>query len=746
MSNNIREFSLQIGGKELIITTGKFAGQANGACTVQYGGTVVLATVCLSSSIREGIDYFPLMVDFDEKLYAAGKIKGSRFIKREGRASDEAILSGRIIDRSIRPLFPHTIKNDVQVITSVLSFDNENDADVLGLIAASCAISISDIPWGGPIAAARVGHINNEWVLNPSYETREKSNLDLFVAANQKKVVMIEAGAQEVDEETMLNGIKFAQKHIPKIVKLIEEITSQVGKDKIEIKNELTEEEKEQQSKIRQKVANFMTTDKLDSIFTYTNKEELNQHIQQTKDELDTILKEDNEINKEERKQAINLIDEFIEKKMRQQILDLEKRPDGRQLDEIRPLSAEVGLLPRTHGSGLFQRGETQVLSVVTLGSPSDEQILDTMEESGKKRYMHHYNFPPYSVGEVAPLRGPGRREIGHGALAEKALAPMIPPKEKFPYTIRVVSEVLSSNGSSSQASICGSTLSLMDAGVPIKNPVAGIAMGLVTDEKNEQHYKILTDIQGLEDHSGDMDFKVAGTKNGITAIQMDTKIKGLSDEIIKTTLTKAKQARLQILDVMLKAISSPRPELSPYAPRITILKIKPDKIKDVIGPGGKMINKIIEETGVAIDIEQDGTVFITSTSATGAQKAQNWIELITAEAEVGKIYHGKVTRLMDFGAFVEILPGQEGLVHISEIAPFRIDKVSDALNVGDEVEAKVKEIDDQGRINLTLLGTNFDFSKIKRNNRNEVIKPRPKFNHQRPHRPPHNNHRPHRP
>ncbi len=746
MSKDIRTFTLPIAGRELTVTTGKFAQQSNGTCTVQYGGTVVLATACFSKNIREGIDYFPLMVDFDEKLYAAGKIKGSRFIKREGRASDEAILSGRIIDRSIRPLFPHEIKNDVQVITSVLSFDNENDADVLGLIAASIALSISDIPWQGPIAAVRVGRINNEWVLNPSYEARDKSDLDLFVSTNQSKVVMIEAGANEVKETDIIEAIKFAKKHSVKIIKFIEDITQQVGKPKMEIKPEMSEDELAQQEKIHRKVDAFMSPEKLNAIFNYRTKEELAQNIQQAKEELDALLKEDNEISKDERKKGVNLIDEFIEKKLRQQILDEEKRPDGRKLDEIRELSAEVSVLPRTHGSGLFQRGETQVLSVVTLGAPSDEQILDTMEESGKKRYMHHYNFPPYSVGEVSPLRGPSRREIGHGALAEKALVPMIPDKESFPYTIRVVSEVLSSNGSSSQASICGSTLSLMDAGVPIKKPVAGIAMGLITDPDNTQRYKILTDIQGLEDHSGDMDFKIAGTRDGVTAIQMDTKIAGLTDEIIEQTFVQAKQARLKILDVMAQAISEPRKELSPYAPRIISFKINPDKIKDVIGPGGKMINKIIEETGVTIDIENDGLIMITSTSAEAAQKAKEKIELITAEPEIGKIYDGEVTRLMDFGAFIEILPGQEGLVHISEMAPFHVNKVGDVVKIGDHVQAKVKEIDDQGRINLTFLGTNFDFSKIKRDGGHEnIIKPRPRFNHQRPHRPPHHNH-PHRP
>lgn len=722
MKKEINEFSAQIGGREMIITTGKFAGQTNGACTVQYGDTVVLATACLSKSIREGIDYFPLMVDFDEKLYAAGKIKGSRFIKREGRPADEAILSGRIIDRSIRPLFPTTIKNDVQVVASVLSFDNENDADVIGLIAASCALSISDIPWDGPIASVRVGQIDGEWVLNPSYEARQKSALDLFVAANKEKVVMIEAGANEVTEDVVIEGIKFAQKHIGKTIDLIEQVIKKVGLEKIKVTPELTAETQATQEKIHTKVNEFMDANKIEAIFNYKTKEELNNNIDQAKTDLDNLLKEDNEISKDERKIGVASVDKFIEQKMRQLILTKEQRPDGRKLNQVRPLSAEISLLPRTHGTGLFQRGETQVLSVVTLGSPSDEQTLDTMEESGKKRYMHHYNFPAFSVGETAPNRGPGRRDIGHGALAEKALVPMIPSKEDFPYTIRVVSEVLSSNGSSSQASICGSSLSLMDAGVPIKSPVAGIAMGLITDEHDENNYKILTDIQGLEDHTGDMDFKIAGTAEGVTAIQMDTKIKGLTDNIIKDTFAAAKVARLEILAVMAQAIAEPRKELSPYAPRITTLKINPEKIRDVIGPGGKMINKIIEETGVAMDIEDDGTVFITSTTAEGAAKAEQWVKDITAEAEVGKIYQGKVTRLMDFGAFVEILPGQEGLVHISEMAPFRVAQVSDVVTEGDAVPVKVKEIDSQNRINLTFIGTDFDFSKIKKST--EPIRP----------------------
>ncbi|HOZ36507.1 MAG TPA: polyribonucleotide nucleotidyltransferase [bacterium] len=708
---NIQRFETAIGGKNLIIGVGKFAPQASGSCTVEYGGTVVLATVCLSSAIREGIDYFPLMVDFDEKLYAAGKIKGSRFIKREGRATDEAILAGRLIDRSIRPLFPQEIKNDVQVVVSVLSFDGENDPDILSLIAASTALSISPIPWNGPIAGLRVGRVNDEWVLNPSYEARAKSNLDLVVSANRDKVVMLEAGANEVPEDIMIEGIKFGQKHTRGLLELIDQVTAAIGQTKINIQSKQSEEEKAQAEKIFTKVKSFMNPEKIKAIFTYTLKEELKKNIDAAKEELDSVLKADNEISKDDRKKGIGLIDGFIDDHLRQMILDQGRRPDGRALDEIRPLSAEIGVLPRTHGSGLFQRGETQVLSVVTLGAPSMEQTLDTMEESGTKRYMHHYNFPPFSVGEVGPLRGPGRREIGHGALAEKALVPMIPDKDSFPYTIRVVSEVFSSNGSSSQASICGSTLSLMDAGVPIKKPVAGIAMGLITDYGDISKYRILTDIQGFEDHSGDMDFKIAGTTDGITAIQMDTKIHGLSEDIIKDTFAQSKKARLEILKVMAQAIDAPRAELSPFAPRITTLHINPDKIRDVIGPGGKMINKIISETGVSIDIENDGSVFITAVSPEGATKAKDWIETLTAEAEIGKVYHGKVTRMFEFGAMVEFLPKQEGLIHVSEMAPFRVNTPEDIVHIGDEVPVKVVGIDEQGRTNLSLKQTDFDYS-----------------------------------
>ncbi|HPI67003.1 MAG TPA: polyribonucleotide nucleotidyltransferase [bacterium] len=719
MTRERKTFATEIGGKKLILETGHLAGQTNASCTAQYGETVVLATACMTNKVREGIDFFPLLVDYDEKLYAAGKIKGSRFIKREGKATDEAILSGRLTDRSIRPLFNEEMRNDVQVVLTVLSFDAENDSDVIGLNAASAALAISDIPWAGPIGAVRVGLIPStedsnklELVLNPSYEARRKSILDLVVAGTKEEVVMLEAGANQVEEAQMHEAIVFGQKHLRKVIELIETMRAEVGVEKIKIDKEETDEEKAVMVKLENKVG-AMVEEKIEEIFASRSKEEYHANIEKLNLYVDEVLKADNDVSKDERVKGIKMIEKFLDVHARKLVLEKNIRVDGRALDEIRPLSAEVSILPRTHGSGLFQRGETQVLSVVTLGSPSDEQTLDTMEESGKKSYMHHYNFPPFSVGEIGPMRGPGRREIGHGALAEKALVPVLPEKENFPYTIRVVSEVLSSNGSSSQASICGSTLSLMDAGVPIKAPVAGIAMGMMSDYNNKNNYKILTDIQGVEDHSGDMDFKVAGTSQGITALQLDIKLGGIGLNIVEETLSKAKVAREKILGVMKDAIAEPRAEMSPYAPRIYTLQINPDKIRDVIGPGGKMINEIIDNTGVAIDIEDSGLVFITSVNAEAANKAIEWVKNITREVAPGEKFLGKVTRLMTFGAFVEVLPKQEGLVHISEMAPFRVGRVEDVVSVGDMIPVIVKEIDDQGRINLTMLGTDFDFSKI---------------------------------
>lgn len=701
--NQVQRFETEFGGKKLIIETGKFADQANGSCTVQYGDTVVLATAVMSDSTREDVDFFPLVVDYEEKLYAAGKIKGSRFIKREGRASDEAILTGRLIDRSIRPLFNDKMRNEIQVVVTVLSVDQENDADIPALIGASTVLTISDIPWAGPIAGIRIGQINGEWVINPSYEARNKSILDLVIAGTKEKAIMIEAGGEQVSEETVIEAIAFGKKQLEKITKFIEEIREKTGlaKKEISIPSEDPEVAKEKEA-LKQKVKDFVKANIDRCLFDgkKETKASRREAIEKLRAETDAHLVAEG-IGKEKRERVLNFFDFFVEEEISRAILKEGKRVDCRSLSEIRPLSAEVGILPRTHGSGLFSRGETQVLSIVTLGSPSEEQLLDGMEVSGKKRYMHHYNFPPFSVGEVGALRGPGRREIGHGALAERALLPVLPTKEDFPYTIRVVSEVLSSNGSSSMASTCGSSLALMDAGVPIKEAVAGLAMGLASD--NEGNYKIITDLQDLEDSKGGMDFKIAGTKNGITAIQMDTKTSGLIDEIIEKTILQAREARLKILDAMNAAISSPRTELSPFAPKIISFMINPERIRDVIGPGGKIINEIIDKTGVTIDIENNGLVMVCSVNKDSLGKAVEWIKNLTREVKAGEIFQGRVTRILDFGAFVEILPNQEGLVHISELAPYHVQKVSDIVKVGQVIPVKVIKIDEQGRINLSM-------------------------------------------
>ncbi len=707
-----QQFAAEIGGRTLTIETGKMAQQASGSCTVRYGDTVVLATAVMSKEVREAIDYFPLMVDYEERLYAAGKIKGSRFIKREGRASDEATLVARVVDRSIRPLFDESIRNDIQVTVTVLSVDQENDPDVLAVWAASCALAISDIPWKGPLTAARIGRINNEWVLNPTYEARDKSELDLLVVGYDDKTVMIEVAGNEVSEEVVADAVLFAQKHWGNVHHLIQDVQKAVGKQKITADMEAVSEEEQQSQEYLDRTVRHFLKDTIASLYSMA-KQEREQEITRLKGELEEVLKEDNNVSKENRVRGVQLFDHLFDEEARRITLEEGKRIDGRAPDELRPLSAEVGLLPRTHGSALFARGETQALSIVTLGSPGDEQTLDTMEESGKKRYMHHYNFPAYSVGEVKPNRGPGRREIGHGALAEKALVPVLPTKEDFPYTIRVVSEVISSNGSTSQASVCGSTLSLMDAGVPIKAPVAGISMGIINDEKSGK-YRLLTDIQGFEDHSGNMDFKVAGTKTGITAIQLDIKDVPLTNAMIKEALAGAKQAREQILTVMETAIAEPRKELSPYAPRITALRIDPEKIREVIGKGGEMINKIIDECGgkdvMKIDIEEDGLVMITSTKSDMAEKAMNWIKNLTHEVQPGEVYDGTVTRIIsdmrgqEIGAIVEILPGQDGMVHISEFSPDRIDTVSQIVKVGDPLKVVVTEVDkERGRIGLSV-------------------------------------------
>jgi polyribonucleotide nucleotidyltransferase len=687
----VKRFEKEINGGKFIIEMAK---QANGAVTVQYGDTVVLATATMNDGMREGVDFFPLMVDYEERLYAAGKIKGSRFIKREGRPTDEAILSGRIVDRTIRPLFNGRMRNDVQVVLTILSVDQENDPDVLSVIGASAALGISDIPWDGPVGAIRVAKVDGQIVINPTYEQRDKSAFELFLTGKDGKINMIEAGAKEVPEEELVEAMKFGQKYIEELVVFQKEFIAAQGKAKKPA--ELMQAEPSIETKMKEFVAG-----KIEPAVLEKDKLTRNANMSALKKSLLDYVRTD--IGKEYTEIAKLVLDEEIDDFVHHVAIHKGQRADGRKMDEVRELEVEIGVLPRTHGSGLFNRGETQALTVLTLGSPGDEQTIDGMKEETTKRFMHHYSFPPFSVGEVKPMRGPGRREIGHGALAEKAIEPLIPSKEDFPYTIRLVSEILGSNGSSSQASICGSSLALMDGGVPIPRPAAGIAMGLMSDK--DGNYKVLTDIQGPEDHYGDMDFKIAGTELGITAIQMDVKIGGIPIPILEEAIKQARQARIHILGVMNSVISAPRPEMSQYAPRITSFKINPDKIRDVIGPGGKIINAIIADTGVTIDIEDDGMVLITSKNAEAAAKAAVWIKNIVREVAPGEIFQGKVTRIMNFGAFVEILPGQEGLVHISELAPMRVEKVEDVVKTGDIIAVKVKNIDDQGRINLTHKG-----------------------------------------
>ncbi len=690
----MKTFKKEIAGRELIIETGKLAGQTNGAVTVQYGDTLLLATAVMSDRQREGINYFPLMVDYEERLYAAGKIKGSRFMKREGRPTDEAVLSGRMVDRILRPLFNGRIRNDIQVVITILSVDQENDADFCAIIGASMALAISDIPWNGPVGVVRVAKVDGTIIANPTYDQRDKSKFEIIVAGKADKINMVEAGAKEALEADIIEAFKFAEQYIKDLTDFQIEIVSQIGKTKKEVK--LVQADKETEEAIRQ----FISTKAYDLNFN-TPKAEIGMKREKFNKELKDFVVE--KFGEEIMSVARIIEEEETDALMHKSILEDGKRPDGRKMDEVRAISSEVGLLPRTHGSGLFNRGATQALTVATLGAPGDEQTLDGMEENGTKRFMHHYSFPAYSVGEVAPNRGPGRREIGHGALAEKALCAMIPDKESFPYTIRLVSEILSSNGSSSMASVCGSSLSLMDAGVPIARPVAGIAMGLITGKNRE--YKVLTDIQGPEDHYGDMDFKIAGTEIGINAMQMDVKLEGITVAIIEETLVAARKARMYIISIMNNSIDKSREDLSQYAPRITTLRINPDKIRDVIGPGGKIINEIIVATDVAIDIEDDGLVLITGKNAEGAKKAEEWIKNLTREIVVGEIFQGKVVKIMDFGAFVELLPGKDGLVHISELAEGRVEKVGDVVKVGDDIKVKVKEIDSQGRINLTHKG-----------------------------------------
>jgi len=693
---NQKKWSLQIGGRILEIETGLLAGQANGAVTVRYGDTVVLATAVMSKGASRVSGYFPLMVDFEERYYAAGKIKGSRFIKREGRPSDDAVLSGRAVDRTVRPLFNHRMRNDVQVIVTVLSYDCENDPDTIAIVAASTALAISNIPWNGPVAAVRVGKASGEFVLNPVTNGElAEGELDLLISGSADKVNMIESGAMEISEEEMLRAFTFGQVAIKNIVTFILEIQKEVGKEKSV--PTLVAGTPEFEAKVKE----ILLAENLAEALYDKDKKVIEEKMSAIQDKVKEYIKANFPEEADKLKEVAEIVfEEVSDEIVHQNILEHELRPDSRKLDEIRHIECRTGILPRTHGTGLFTRGETQALTVTTLGSPGDEQVIDTMEVDMKKRYIHHYNFPPYSVGEVRPMRGPGRREVGHGALAEKALVPVLPSKEDFPYTILLVSEILSSNGSSSMASTCGSTLSLMDAGVPIKRPVSGIAMGIIVGK--DEKFKILTDIQGLEDHYGDMDFKVAGTEKGITAMQMDVKVDGVTLEMLSAVLTQSHNNRLEILKKITDTLPEPRKEMSQYAPRIITMQINPEKIRNVIGAGGKIINEIIDQTGVQIDIEDSGMIFITSPDQVSAAKAKEWIDNLTHEVKAGELFNAKVTRIMAFGAFAEILPGQEGLIHISEIAQRRIEKVEDVLSVGDVVPVKVKEIDAQGRINLS--------------------------------------------
>ena len=691
-------YETELAGRKLTIETGKMASLANGSVLVRYGDTVVMVNVTASKEPKDGIDFFPLSVDFEEKLYSVGKIPGS-YTKREGKPSDKAILTSRAIDRPLRPLFPKDFRNDVVVVATVMSVDQDNSPEVAAMIGASAALSISDIPWGGPTAAVNVGLVDGEIIINPTEEQRKVSDLTLTVAGTADKIAMIEAGANEVSNDIMLKAIKEGHKEIKKICKFISKMKKEIGKKKFEYKSFAVDTEI--YKFIEKKFAKDMK-----KAVTEKDKQVRDDNITKLTEKVnEAYIKKFGEEKQEEDKSAIGEALYKLEKKtVRDMIFYDHTRVDGRTLDEIRPLSCEVGLLPRTHGSAMFSRGLTQVMSVTTLGMVSEEQELDGIDTQTEKRYMHQYNFPAYSVGEARASRGPGRREIGHGALAEKALVPVLPSVEEFPYSIRVVSEILSSNGSTSQGSICASTLSLMDAGVPIKRPVAGISTGLITDPDNEKNYVMMTDIQGIEDFFGDMDFKVGGTEKGITAIQVDIKVDGLSYDIIKEAFDRTEKARMYILnDIMKPVLAEPRPEISNYAPKIITTKIKPEKIKDVIGTGGKVINKIIEETGVKIDIEEDGQVFIYGQNSEKAYDALDMIEDIVREIEVGGIYYGAVTRIASYGAFVDLGQGREGLLHISKIAKEHIRRIEDYLQIGEKVMVKVTEIDNQGRINLAM-------------------------------------------
>ena len=698
---DVKNWSMEWGGRTLSVEVGKLALQANSSCTVRYGDTVLLATATMSKNTREGIDFLPLMVNFEEKLYAAGKIKGSRFIKREGRPSEEAILSGRLVDRAIRPLFDESMRNDVQVILTALSFDGEVDSQIPAMIAASIALAISPIPWKGPIGGARVGRVDGQWKINTTIAEREAGSVDIVIAGTPETVIMVEAGCKEIAEDQVVEAMQFGAKQMALVLDFINKIQKEVGQTKFNLA-EIQGEKQIELEKTEKEVDEFVASHVDDWIFNSpkVDRKERVAMIDKFSEAIAGMLKA-KEVDESIMKIVLGRVKIYVEKYITERIIKKDQRLDGRAITDIRPLSAEVSLLPRTHGTGLFMRGDTQVLSVVTLGAPGDVQTIDTMEEDGTKRYMHHYSDTPATYGETGPLRGPGNRSIGHGALAERALEPMLPDENEFPYAMRVVSEVLGSNGSSSMASVCGSTLALMDAGVPIKKPVAGIAMGLASDNKG--NWKVITDLQDVEDGPGGMDFKIAGTRDGVTAIQMDTKTEGLSWEIVKQTFAQSKAARVKILDFMSNTIAEPRADLSKYAPRIVTININPEKIRDVIGPGGKMINKIIAETGVSIDIEDDGRVFVTSSDAAGMEKAVQWVKDLTREVMAGETFEGTVVRLEDFGAFVQVLPGQDGLVHVSEIAWTRTNSPSDVLHLGDKVKVIVKEIDSMNRISLSM-------------------------------------------
>lgn len=690
---NVYKKELEFAGKTLSLETGKLALQANAAVKARYGDTVVLATV-VANKPQEEVGFFPLRVDFEEKLYAGGIIKNSRFIKREGRASDDAIISCRLIDRGLRPLFPKDYYDEVQVITTVLSVDGQNDSTLLGAIAASCVLSISDVPWNGPLATVRVGLISDSMKLNPTFDEMKTSRLDLVISTTREKVVMIEAEASQVSEEKMSEALDFGLKEAQPLLTFIEEFTKEAGKAKYEYEKKIVEEA------LLSDVTKAVGESLYALLISSPEKSEFENKYKEIADELYKNLE-----GKYTKAKMLMALDALQKAKIREMISTDHKRPDGRKLDELRSITAEVSVLPRTHGSALFTRGLTQALTATTLGAVSLEQLIQSPEGQETKRYIHHYSAAPFSTGEVSALRGPGRREIGHGALAEKALLPVIPSKEEFPYTIRVVSEILSQNGSSSMASVCGSTLSLMDAGVPIKAPVAGISIGLISEGDK---FSLLTDIAGVEDFNGDMDFKSAGTRDGITALQLDVKIPGVPVNVLREALIKAFETRLKILDLIESIIPKFRTDLSKYAPRIISIKIDQRKIGEVIGGGGKIIRSIMESTSTQIDIEDDGTVYITAAETDQANKARSIIENLVKEAKVGEIYEGRVSRILDFGAFVEILPGKDGLVHISELAPFRVGRVTDVVKIGDQVKVKVIGIDDQGRINLSrkaLLG-----------------------------------------